>query len=124
MEWIPMPKKGHVDRNTAAVIGRIISAIAGILAIISGISFILDESLLEDVEAYSVSGNLGLDAIVVAIIAILVGVLVLAFELDRIVVRQHLVRGILYVVLFLFAPGAGLILLIGAICYIVAEFLD
>ncbi|MHA2500121.1 MAG: hypothetical protein ACXAEL_11195 [Candidatus Hodarchaeales archaeon] len=121
---MPMPKKGHVDRNTAAVIGRIISVIGGILAILAGIGLILKEQFVEDVAEFSVGGGLGLDSVVMGIIAILVGILVLVLELDRIVVRQHLVRGILYVVLALFAPGGGLILLIGAICYIVAEFLD
>ncbi|MFQ5976598.1 MAG: hypothetical protein ACE5OZ_00535 [Candidatus Heimdallarchaeota archaeon] len=118
-----MPKKGHVDRNTAAVIGRIVSVIGGILAILSGIGLILKMEDIEKIAENSPSGELGLDFIVMGIVAILVGIFVLVLELDRIVVKQHLVRGILYIVLFLFAPGAGWILLIGGIIYIVAEFI-
>ncbi|MFX0113158.1 MAG: hypothetical protein ACFFB3_01285 [Candidatus Hodarchaeota archaeon] len=118
-----MPKKGTVDRNTAAVIGRIVSVIAGILAILSGIGLIFKMDLVEDVSEYSIGGALDVDFLVLGILAILVGIVVLILELDMIVIAQHIVRGILYVILAFFAPGGGLILLIGGIVYIIAEFI-
>jgi hypothetical protein len=118
-----MPKKGSVDRNTAAVIGRIVSVIAGILAILSGVGIFLEISFVEDLSEYSVGGALKADAIVLAILAILVGIVVLILELDQIVIGQHIVRGILYIILGFFAPGGGLILIIGGIIYIIAEFI-
>lgn len=113
---------GSVDRNTAAIIGRLISVIAAILVIVAGIVLIIDLAdapLIADVGEYSLTG--GLNALAAGAIAIIIGIVVLGLELDRIMLRSHIVRGILYIILALVAAG-GLLLIIGGICYIIAEF--
>ncbi|MFX0205145.1 MAG: hypothetical protein ACFFDT_04105 [Candidatus Hodarchaeota archaeon] len=118
-----------VRRNTAAIIGQIIAVIGGLLILLGALNMFLDLGEVPLAESgdhiYFSERDLedDINTLIVLIIAILIVILILGLELDRIVLQQHIVRGILYVVMFLVGGiPAGILILIAGICYIVAEF--
>jgi hypothetical protein len=108
-------------RNIWAKIGQLCALIAGIFLIIHGINLIIDKLELPFVGDVP-SGTEGLDPIVAGIIAIVLGVLVIFVEIDKYVIGSHLVRGIVWIIVGVLV-GGGLLLIIGGILYVLAEFL-
>ncbi len=115
-----------VKRNAWATVGRILALLAAILILYGAVMLVLGETF----EFFAAVGNEPVVALnqgkdvskwVSLVIAIVVAILVLFLELDKWVLTSHAARGVLYVVLFLFAP-AGILILIAGILYIVAEF--
>lgn len=115
-----------VKRNAWATVGRILALLAAILVIYGAVMLVLGETF----EFFSSVGNEPLLAVsrgndagrwLSLVIAVIVAILILLLEIDKWVLTSHAARGILYVVLFLFAP-AGILVLIAGIFYIVAEF--
>ncbi|MFX1513084.1 MAG: hypothetical protein ACFFCQ_10900 [Promethearchaeota archaeon] len=114
---------GRVRRNTLATLGQIVAFIAGLFVIIAGVAMILemlgDIPLLED---YPTTLDAAEEAnrIAMGILAIVVGLIIIYLELDRIEIEAHLIRGIIYIVLGFVAFG-GLLIIIAGILYILAE---
>ncbi len=108
-------KKYSVNRNTWAKIGQILAIIGAILIILAAIFGFLGYGVIPGTYAF-----ISLSGIVFFIIELLLGILILLFELDYINFPSHLIRGIVYVVLFFI--GAGFLVLLGGIFYIIAEF--
>jgi hypothetical protein len=110
-----------VKRNLWAKIGQLCAIIAGIFLIIHGINLIVEMMTLPFVDDMP-SGTSGLDPIIAGIIAIVLGIIVVFVEIDRYVIKGHLIRGIIWIVVGL-AVGGGLWLIVGGIFYILADVL-
>jgi len=110
-----------VKRNLWAKIGQLCSIIAGIFLIVHGIDLILDLLELPFVDDVP-SGTGELEPIIAGIIAIVLGVIVIFVEIDRYVIRGHMLRGIIWIVVGLLV-GGGFWLIIGGIFYLLAELL-
>ncbi len=112
--------KGKVQRNTAAMIGWIVALIAAILLIAAGVVLIADA--LADVPLLKdMPDTTGLDRVPAGVIAILAGIAILVLEFDKIVLKEHLIRGVLYIVVGLIA-FSGLLLIVSGICYLIAAY--
>ena len=114
-----MAKK--VKRNIWAKLGQLCAILAGIFLILFGINLIIDMielDILDDVP----SGSGSMDAVLAGIIAIVCGVIVIYIEIDKFIIRSHLVRGLLWIIVAYLAFG-GLFLFVAGILYILAEVL-
>ena len=103
-----------IERNTPAMIGRIVAVLAAILSVIVGFGFILDLDIITDIPVI-----VDIERIYTGIIAILVAIVVFILESDRLVFPDHFDRGAFYVIIPFLAAGSFLLLIAG-ICYIIA----
>ncbi len=107
---------GKVKRNTLAFIAQIIAIIGAIYMFLGGLSQFLNFAVPGSNPIISTfAGTLG------GIIAIILAIVVIVFEIDYVVLPSHLIRGIIYIIFFFFTPAGWLILLAG-ILYIIAEY--
>ena len=103
--------------------GSILGIIGGIIEIVVGVLWIIG-GIIDNVDIFNtynwVGGNLGLDALIAAIILIVIGALSLLLALGRFGL-DYIVIGILLIVLGVVGGGiGGLLVIIGGVLFLIA----
>ena len=107
----------ELERGALAKIGQILAAITGLVIFVIGIIAVIAAETLPYVEEFP--SPVEVDLFYRGIISLLLGLVIILFEFDKIVITNHIVRGLIYIVMILIEP-MGLLLIIAAICYLIA----